>query len=231
MFASGSPNGSEIVAVLAPAGTAEGALALFSATTGAQISTIAIPPAGTGYSAPQFSPDGSQVVFESDPISSSGTVTGPSSIDLVNVDGSGLRTIAQGTSPFWGGTASSSGGGGGSSVPPAPKVHVTVPRQRLATIVRLRHLSARCTVAGRATCTVTVAVDAATAYRLKLATDTLGSASRLLRKRGSARVTIALPAKIIRAVRRVRSLQVTVTGISTAPGHSATSAVRTVTLR
>jgi hypothetical protein len=98
-FPSGSPNGKEIVASQGGRNSDEGAIGLYRATTGRLIRTIARPKKGVAYSVPRFSPNGQQIVFEASPTSGHGA----SSIEIIGVNGKGLKRIAAGGNPFWGG--------------------------------------------------------------------------------------------------------------------------------
>lgn len=246
-FPSGSSDGSQVVATVAASEQDAGSIALFSATTGAMIRTIATPPAGTAYSVPRFSPDGTQVVFESDPVDASGNDTGPASIDVVDVDGSNLRTLAQGFDPFWGGSGSPSpspgptplpiSGPGPVKPPPAPKVTLEVPAQTLAGVRKARHLTAACTLAAAGTCTVRATIAAKVAARLglkvakKAKAYTLAHASKKLAKKGTADLTLKLSARTVAALERAGTVKVKLTATSTASGHSPRTTSKTITLR
>jgi hypothetical protein len=232
LFPDGSPDGSQVVAVLTAPGQSAGAIALFNATTGALIRTVATPPAGTGYSVPRFSPDGRQIVFESDPVDPDGTIGGPGAIDVVDVDGTGQRTIAQGTNPFWGGTATAP------VTTTAPSISLRAARQRLAAVRRRRRLTVTCALGAAGRCAVTATVPARVARRLKLKvrrharTATLARASHTFTAAGRAKLTLRLSRREARGLRRVRRVTLTLHGTSSAPGAKRMrTSTRRITLR
>ncbi|MBN9622862.1 MAG: hypothetical protein J0H06_07905 [Actinobacteria bacterium] len=248
-FPSGSPDGAQVVAALAAPERDAGSIALFSAATGEMIRTIATPPAGTAYSVPRFSPDGTQVTFESDPLDAGGNEVGPASIDIVDLDGNGLRTIAQGSDPSWGGSDSPSPApvagptpspgprSGPIKLPPAPKVTLKLPAQTLAGVRRAGYLQATCALAAAGRCTVKATISAAAARALGLKVTEkakaypLAHASRKLTQKGAADLRLKLAAKVRAALARAEALRVMLTATSTAPEHGPNTRTGTVTLR
>lgn len=231
-FPSGSPDGTRIVADLAASGQDTGAIALYDAQTGGYLKTIASPPSGTAYSLPQFSPDGSRVVFESSAVDAGGNATGAPSIDVVNLDGSGLTTIASGSHPFWGGSAS--------TVPPpthAPKPSLRVPHQRLSAVSEHKRITTVCTLPDPARCGVKARITAKLARHLHLkvgahaSTYPLGSAVRTLSSAGHTTVTIRLNHKVAKALTRVDKLPVTLVATSSESGLKPRTVTRRVTFR
>lgn len=246
-FPSGSPDGTQIVATVAAPDQDAGSIALFSASTGAMIRTIATPPAGTAYSVPRFSPDGTQVVFEADPGGG-----GPSSIDVVGVDGAGPRTVAQGTSPSWGGVDSSGPAPtpaptppvnpipkspGPMRLPPAPRPILKVPAQTLGTVRKARGLTVSCGLPGAGRCAVTATIAAKTAKQLGLKVPgkarayRLARASKMFAKKGVTSLALKVSATIAAALGHAKTLKVTLTATSTAAGHRPRGTSKTITLR
>jgi virginiamycin B lyase len=123
------------------------------------------------------------------------------------------------------------------TLPPAPRVSLSVPRQSLGTVGRHKALSARCQLSGAGTCAVTATVAPATARHLGLrvprhaAAVTLAHATRSYARAGTATLRLALSRGVLRALRHVRRITVTLTAISHSTGHTDRTAHSTVTLR
>lgn len=82
----------------------------------------------------------------------------------------------------------------------------------------------------------TIAAKTARPLKFKLAskhakTYTLATASRKLKRPGKATLTLKLSAKRARALKRVTSLELTLTAVSSAANHSPRTATKTITLR
>ena len=128
------------------------------------------------------------------------------------------------------------GGGSSNPQPSAPEVTVIVPTQRLATVRRARHLTARCMLASAGTCTATATISAATARTLKLKVPkhahriTLATASKTLKHRGSLTLTLKLSATTIAALTRAKTLKITITATSSSAGLTPRTTTKTITL-
>ena len=81
----------------------------------------------------------------------------------------------------------------------------------------------------------TIAAKTARQLRFKLAskhvkTYTLATASRTLKRPGTATLTLKLSAQRARALKRVTSLKLTLTAVASAANHSPRTATKTITL-
>jgi hypothetical protein len=132
-----SPDGSLVAAVTSPPGASSGSssIGLFNAATGALARDLV---GGTSLNRPTFSPDGAQIAFQNG-----------SGIDVVNLDGSGQRTLVpSGADPSWGGPPDA--GPGTTPGGPGPGRGVTCDRlkgaklQRCQIARRLKTALARC---------------------------------------------------------------------------------------
>ena len=129
------------------------------------------------------------------------------------------------------------GGGSANPQPSAPEVTVIVPTQRLATVRRARHLTARCMLASAGTCTATATISAATArtLKLKVPTDahriTLGTASKILKHKGTITLTLRLSANTIAALKHAKTLKITITATSSSAGLVPRTTTKTATLK
>ena len=129
------------------------------------------------------------------------------------------------------------GGGSSNPQPLAPEVTVIVPAQRLATVRRVRHLTARCMLASAGTCTATATISAATAKALKLKVPkhahriTLATASKILKHKGAITLTLKLSANTITALKRAKTLKITITATSSSAGLTPRTTTKTTTLK
>ena len=129
------------------------------------------------------------------------------------------------------------GGGSPNPQPTAPEVTVTVPAQRLATVRRTRHLTARCTLVNAGTCTATATISAATAKTLKLKVPkhahriTLATASKVLKHRGTITLTLKLSAHTIAVLKRAKTLKITIIATSSSAGLTLRTTTKTTTLK
>lgn len=111
-FPDGSPDGTTIVAIRAPAPSSlgipvAGALTLYSTSTHERLRDLT--PGATGDTHPAFSADGSRVAFERD-----------GGIWVIDVAGGTPRRVATGSMPFWGGARTVPGGPGDPGGPGTP---------------------------------------------------------------------------------------------------------------
>ena len=102
------------------------------------------------------------------------------------------------------------------------KPRVTVPR--LATLLA-RGLSVTTGCAATCRATVTIALDKATAKRLKLKAPEIGTA------KGGAKVTVKLSAKARKALRKLRSFKLEVAVLATSADGRLGTASKTVTIK
>lgn len=150
------------------------------------------------------------------------------------------------TPPPSGGSGSTAPGGGsgsgGRAGTPAgdapqglPRPGAIVARQRLRTIARIRVLRVTCRLAAAGRCTITVRISGRDARRLRLTrrhgkTYALGRATVKLSRAGRRTVRVRLSRREAAALRRLRSLRLTVTATATyADGRRSTS--RRLTLK
>jgi streptogramin lyase len=126
--------------------------------------------------------------------------------------------------------------GGPGPVKLAPRALLSFPVKRLSTVRERRRLTVTCALAGAGTCQVSADVSATTAKHLHLKvarnakTVTVAKASRTLKKRGKATLTLKLSAKIASALTHARTLKLSVKATSSAMGTASMSVTKTLTL-
>jgi Ca2+-binding RTX toxin-like protein len=121
--------------------------------------------------------------------------------------------------------------------PPPSPARATVPAARLtlghahlASIARARAITVTCRLARAGRCSVRATITAGAARKLRLKprrhakTLTLGSGRRTFKRPGAGRVRVRLSRKVARALRRARSLRVTLTTTAAYASGSRTSA-------
>jgi streptogramin lyase len=120
---------------------------------------------------------------------------------------------------------------------PLPTPGVRLAPGGLATAVADRQLALTCRLSAAARCAVTVKLTAATAHALKLERRrsdrvvTLGTASRTLSRRGTAKLTIRLSASVASAFAGRGQVPLTLTARATIATGRSVAVTRTVTLR
>ena len=144
------------------------------------------------------------------------------------------------TSPslFSSGGSGGGGGGAGGGKLRAPAIRLTLPAGRIAAIKRTGTLRIGCQLAGAGRCSVSATITAAVARQLGLnparqaKTLSLAHRSAVLRRPGSATITLDLPGRIRRAIGHAHNpVPVTLTGVSSAPGAKSVTVKRRLVLR
>jgi virginiamycin B lyase len=132
----------------------------------------------------------------------------------------------------------SGGGGGSSGSPRAPAIRLTLPAEPIAGIRRTGTLRIGCQLAGAGRCSVSATITAAVARQLGLKPArqvrnlSLAHRSVVLRRSGSATITLHLPSGVLYAIGHAhKPVPVTLTGVSSAPGTTSVTASRRLTLR
>ena len=120
---------------------------------------------------------------------------------------------------------------------PASSVKLAIPAQTLAAVVKAKHLTVRCTLAGAGTCAAkaTITSKVATQLGLKVSkgskSTTLSTATKQLKRKGTVTLTLKLSSGTVKALENAKSVKLTVTATSSAPKHSARTTTNTITLK
>jgi Ca2+-binding RTX toxin-like protein len=124
-------------------------------------------------------------------------------------------------------------GPGPSPAPAAlPAAKLALGHARLASIARARAIAVTCRLARAGRCTVRATISASAARKLRLKprrrakTFSLGSGGRTFKQAGSGRVRVKLSRKVARALRRARSLRVTLTATAAYAAGSRTTTTK-----
>ena len=215
----GSPDGSQIVAVRSDSSSSWPSIVLFDARTGALVRTLVPARAGVGYVTPRFSPDGTAIVFQA-----FGDDVQESRIETVAIDGGPVRTVAEGSDPFW------------APATAAPRARASLPAQTLTSDSRARRLIVGCHLAGAGKCAVAATITARAAHALGLAAPAntpyrLAAGAWTARRARATTLKLSLRRRTATALRRARVLSIQLTATATAPGKLTQTTTRQGTLR
>jgi hypothetical protein len=155
---------------------------------------------------------------------------GANDIGRVAIDAS-LFGAAAGPTPTPGPTAP----GPTAGTPQAPAITLKLPAARISALRRTGALRIGCRLSGPGRCSVKLTVSASVARRLGLkvrSSAALAQGAAVLRHAGSVTITLRLSARARRALGRLRrSLRVTVSAVSSAPGAHPVIVTRGLVIR